>query len=80
MHLIQGHTFNVVKPMLNFKVGSMYRIYRIAALKEGVRYIFYSKDGNLEVDFASTAEAEAVISKMSGVPLQKPVVKSRGVL
>lgn len=67
MQLIQGHVFKVEKPKMEFKAGETYRIYRIAPLKDidKVRYTFYSKAGNIEIDFDSTAHAEMIIAKMS---------------
>ena len=74
MKMIQGHTFNVVKPRMEFKLGETYRIYHIAKLNKKIedkdittfKYIFYSKGGNIEASFDSTEHAEAIISKMSG--------------
>jgi len=69
MKMIQGHTFTVTKPRMDFKSGETYRIYHIAKLDEGdetlFKYTFFSKSGSLEVEFDSTEHAEAIITKMS---------------
>ena len=67
MTLVPGYTFKVEKtPKKDFKLGATYRIYHISPTKEGVEYIFQSKEGNLKLAFESTEYAEAIIGKMTG--------------
>ena len=72
MKMIQGHTFKVVKPKMEFKLDETYRIYHIAKLNDAsddktvFKYTFYSKGGNIEAEFDSTEHAEKIITKMSG--------------
>ena len=67
MNLIQGHTFIVKNPKLNFKLGEMYRIYHIYKTNDKVKYAFLNKNNEvLEEEFESIEYAEKLISKMMG--------------
>lgn len=67
MNFIQGHTFIVKTPKLNFKRDEIYRIYHIYKNNENVVYTFLNKNNELlEEEFESIEYAEKLISKMSG--------------
>jgi len=63
--------FTVKRPRMEFKAGETYRVYHIGKVvedeKDKLKYIFYSKGGNVEQVFENSQLAEAVICKMAGL-------------
>lgn len=66
MKYVPGYMFKAKRDLRTFLKENTYRIYHISPLKDGVEYIFQSKNGNVKEKFDSTDKAEAVIDKISG--------------
>jgi hypothetical protein len=66
MHYITGTTFSVKRHSniwdKEFKLNELYRIQRILSLEKGIKYVFGSRSGTVEIVFESTLQADYFIA------------------